>query len=185
MAGKSPSGIDKMPRVGTAVVLLFVSIVAVAASSAVQQPADFSGHWVLASVTPARTNYDEFWLGSEATVTQDATGLTITRISPPRREAKFKFKAESHNEFDGNGQRLIRDSRATLSGATLLISTDTTSADGQRWLSNISRWSLDAEGHLVVGDTEICGKGECPSVVTTLRYLRKGFRVQGAGFRVR
>ena len=26
---------------------------------------------------------------------------------------------------------------------------------------------------LVVGDTEICGRGECPSVVTTLKFRRK------------
>jgi hypothetical protein len=35
------------------------------------------------------------------------------------------------------------------------------------------RWSLDPDGTLVVGDTEICGKGECPSVVTTLKFKKK------------
>ena len=39
--------------------------------------------------------------------------------------------------------------------------------------SNILRWSLDADGTLVVGDTEICGKGDCPSVVTTLKFKRQ------------
>jgi hypothetical protein len=35
--------------------------------------------------------------------------------------------------------------------------TSTTNPDGLRHLSNIRRWSLDAEGTLVVEDTEICG----------------------------
>jgi len=32
---------------------------------------------------------------------------------------------------------------------------------------------FDSDGTLVVGDTEICGKGECPSVVTTLKFKRE------------
>ena len=32
---------------------------------------------------------------------------------------------------------------------------------------------FDPDGTLVVGDTEICGKGECPSVVTTLKFKRQ------------
>ena len=96
------------------------------------------------------------------------------RVSPPpQREARFTFGAESRNEYLVDGQKIVRDSRATLSRGTLLISTDTTPPDGQRWLSNILRWSLDADGTLVVGDTEICGKGECPSVVTTLKFKRQ------------
>ncbi len=80
---------------------------------------------------------------------------------------------ESRNEYVVSGQRLVRDSRATSSGGVLLISTDTSDADGQRWLSNILRWSLDVDGTLVIGDTEICGRGECPSVITTLKFKRK------------
>jgi len=57
--------------------------------------------------------------------------------------------------------------------SSLLISTDTTTPDGRRWLSNILRWSLDPDGTLVVGDTEICGNGECPSIITALRYKRQ------------
>ena len=101
--------------------------------------------------------------------------MVVSRLSPaPQREARFTLdRKESRNEYVVNGQKVIRESRATLNGGTLLISTDTTIAEGQRYLSNILRWSLDANGMLVVGDTEICGKGECPSVITTLKFKRK------------
>lgn len=139
-----------------------------------QAPPALAGHWVLTSITPHRPAYDQFWLGTEARVTQTDTTLVIARLSPPPlREGRFRFGAEVRNEYVVDGQTIIRDSRATLSRGTLLISTDTTPPDGQRWLSNILRWSLEADGTLVVGDTEICGKGECPSVVTTLRFKRQ------------
>jgi hypothetical protein len=156
--------------------LLFLSATAAADGRAtVQSPSNFSGHWVLASVKPERPAYDQFWFGTETSVTQDGTTLVVSRLSPaPQREARFTLdRKESRNEYVVNGQKVIRESRATLNGATLLISTDTTIGEGQRYLSNILRWSLDANGLLVVADTEICGKGECPSVLTTLRFKKK------------
>jgi hypothetical protein len=159
-----------------AVVVSFVCAVAAAAGVTPQaqaQPA-FAGHWVLVSMSPQRPAYDQFWFGTEARVTLTGTTLAIARVSPPpQREARFKFGAESRNEYVVDGQKIVRDSRATLSRGTLLISTDTTPPEGQRWLSNILRWSLDPDDTLVVGDTEICGKGECPSVVTTLKFKRQ------------
>ena len=148
-------------------------IVASGVATGEQAPGSFGGHWVLISISPQRPAYDQFWFGTEARVTQTETILTITRVSPPPlREARFTFGAESHNEYVVNGQKVVRDSRATLSRDTLLISTDTTPPEGERWLSNILRWSLDPDGTLVVGDTEICGKGECPSVMTKLKFKR-------------
>ena len=159
------------------VALLVLLMCTVSAGPGVRQstqaPPPFAGHWVLTSITPHRPAYDQFWFGTEARVTQTGTTLVITRVSPPGREARFTFNAESRNEYLVDGQKIIRDSRATLSRGTLLISTDTVPPDGQRWLSNILRWSLDDDGTLVVGDTEICGKGECPSVVTTLKFKRQ------------
>ena len=145
-----------------------------ALATGAQAPPDFAGRWVLASISPQRPAYDQFWFGTEVRIAQTETMLTITRVSPPpQREARFTFGAESRNEYVVGDEKIVRDSRATLSRGTLLISTDTTPPDGQRWLSNILRWSLDADGTLVVGDTEICGKGECPSVVTTLKFKRQ------------
>ncbi len=156
------------------VVVAGAFILAGAAAASRQAPASFAGDWVLTSISPQRPAYDQFWFGTEARVTRTGTTLTITRVSPPpAREARFTFGAESRNEYVVNGQKLVRDSRATLGRDTLLISTDTTPPDGERWLSNILRWSIDPDGTLVVGDTEICGKGECPSVVTTLKFRRK------------
>ena len=137
-------------------------------------PPAFAGHWILMSMSPERPGYDQFWFGTEARVTLTGTTLAIARVSPPpQREARFTFGGDSRNEYVVDGQKIVRDSRATLSRGTLLISTDTTPPAGQRWLSNILRWSLDPDGTLVVGDTEICGKGECPSVVTTLKFRRQ------------
>jgi len=164
-----------MTNLAMAVLLLIASTV-VSAGTNRQSPApSFGGHWTLASISPERRDYDQFWFGTDATVEQTATTLKIIRNGPPpRREAAFTFGAEVRNDYVlAGGRRIIRDSRATLSRGTLLISTDTTGPDGQRWLSNILRWSMEPDGTLVVGDTEICGKGECPSVVTTLKFKRK------------
>ena len=162
-------------RVVEALVVLVCAVAAAAGvTPGLQAPPAFAGDWVLTAITPQRPAYDQFWFGTEARVTQTGTTLVITRVSPPpQREARFTFNAESRNEYVVADQKIVRESRATLSRGTLLISTDTVPPDGQRWLSNILRWSLDADGTLVVGDTEICGKGECPSVVTTLKFKRR------------
>jgi hypothetical protein len=170
----SATGSPSLRHAVASFLFLVCAFAAVAAvTPGTQAPPDFTGHWVLISISPQRPAYDQFWLGTEARVTQTDTTLVITRVSPPHREARFTFAAESRNEYIIDGQRIVRDSRATLSRGTLLISTDTTPPDGQRWLSNILRWSLDGDSTLVLGDTEICGKGECPSVVTTLKFKRQ------------
>jgi hypothetical protein len=135
---------------------------------------DFSGRWILVSASPVRPGYEQFWLGTETLIKQTPASLSITRLSPPpQREARFTLDGnESQNEYVLNGQRQVRDSRATWNGNSLLISTDTTLPDNQRWLANILRWSFDEEGTLVIGDTEICGRGECPSVLTTLKFKK-------------
>src|SRR5262249_33383919 len=110
--------------------LLVCAVTIVVAASVVpnsQAPGSFAGHWVLTSISPQRPAYDQFWFGTEAHVAQTETRLAITRVRPaPKREARFTFGAESRNEYVVNGQKLVRDSRATLSRDTLLISTDTT-----------------------------------------------------------
>ena len=135
---------------------------------------DFSGRWVLVSATPSRPGYEQFWLGTEATINQTSSTLSVRRLTPlPQRDARFALDGgETQNEYVVNGQRLVRNSRATWNGNTLLISTDTALPDGQTYLSNILRWSLDADGMLVIGDTQICGRGECPSVLTTVRFRK-------------
>ena len=151
-----------------------VGLLTVNAETRATAAVDFSGRWVLVSAAPVRPGYEQFWLGTEATITQTPTSLSIQRLTPlPQRDARFALDGdESRNEYVVNGQRLTRNSRATWNGNSLLISTDTALPDGQTYLSNILRWSLDADGMLVIGDTEICGRGECPSVLTTVKYRR-------------
>jgi len=149
-------------------------VLLLAAATVAQTPTDFSGRWALVSASPGRPGFDAFWLGTEAVVTQAGTTLTIQRVSPPPgRTAVFLLDGnESENVYTIDGVRQVKSSRTTL-GANLLISTDTTTPDGRRWLSHINRWSLDADGTLLVTDTEICGSGECPSIVTNLRLRKK------------
>jgi len=160
---------------GTVLVLLGVTLGVAARATEPRALPNFSGRWVLVSASPARPNYDQFWLGTETTIAQDAARLTIARVNPaPERTATFTLDgAESQNKYVVGSAPIVRDSRATWNGESLLISTDTTTADGYRWLSNILRWSMDSDGTLVIGDTEICGKGECPSVVTALKFKKK------------
>src|SRR5688572_20489051 len=98
-----------MPR-RFALVALCVSLVAVARDGLTSPQATpaFTGHWVLTSATPARANYDQFWLGTEATITQDGSTLVITRLNPPpQREARFTLNApESRNEYLEDGRRI-------------------------------------------------------------------------------
>jgi hypothetical protein len=154
--------------------LAYVGLPSANAETRVTAAADFSGRWVFVSAAPVRPGYEQFWLGSEATITQTPSSLSIKRLAPlPQRAARFTLDGdESRNEYVVTGQRLIRNSRATWNGNTLLISTDTALPDGQTYLSNILRWSLDADGMLVIGDTEICGRGECPSVLTTVKFRK-------------
>ena len=154
--------------------LAYVGSLTASAGTHITAAVDFSGRWVLVSATPSRPGYEQFWLGTEAAITQTPSSLSVRRLTPlPPRDARFALEGdESQNEYVVNGQRLIRHSRATWNGNTLLISTDTALSDGQTYLSNILRWSLDADGMLVIGDTEICGRGECPSVLTTVKFKK-------------
>ena len=151
-----------------------VGLLTVNAETRATAAVDFSGRWVLVSATPSRPGYEQFWLGTEATITQTPSTLSIRRLTPlPQRDARFALGGdETQNEYVVNGQKLVRNSRATWNGNSLLISTDTALPDGQTYLSNILRWSLDADGMLVIGDTEICGRGECPSVLTTVKFRK-------------
>ena len=154
--------------------LAYVGLLTANAETRATAAVDFSGRWVFVSAAPVRPGYEQFWLGTEATITQTPSTLSIRRLTPlPQRDARFALGGdETQNEYVVNGQRLIRNSRATWNGNSLLISTDTALPDGQTYLSNILRWSLDADGMLVIGDTEICGRGECPSVLTTVKFKK-------------
>ena len=144
------------------------------AGGGAQSPASFAGGWVLESAKPLRPGYDQFWLGTEMRVTQSATTVDIARVAPaPERQAQFVLGKETHNVYVVNGATIQRDSRATLRDGLLLISTETTTDTAPRRLSNILRWALEPDGTLTVTDTEICGNGECPSIITTLRFKKK------------
>jgi len=68
---------------------------------------DFSGRWVLESAAPVRPGYEQFWLGTEATITQTPSSLSVRRLTPlPQRDARFPLdRDETQNEYVVNGQR--------------------------------------------------------------------------------
>jgi hypothetical protein len=157
-----------------ALVLLIASMLVGPVPPPAQAGEGLTGRWVLVSAKPVRPAYDQFWLGTEASLVFTPETFEITRVNPaPERKARFILGKESQNVYEVDGRRIVRDSRATFSKGLLLISTDTTTEDGKRWLSNIMRWSLDPDGMLTVNDTEICGSGECPSIITVLRFKRQ------------
>jgi hypothetical protein len=135
---------------------------------------NFAGTWVLVGAKPARPGYDQFWMGTEVKIVQTAETLEVLRIAPePARTAKFVFGKEVQNAYVVNGRTVVRDSRATLRDGLLLISTDTTTDTEPRRRTNIMRWSVEADGLLAITDTEMCGKGECPSIITNLQFKKK------------
>ena len=148
---------------------------AVPCTTAASRQADlpFAGRWTLVSAKPARPAFDQFWLGTEGVLEQTATTVEITRAAPaPERRAAFTLGKETRNVFDIDGQSVTHDSRATIRDGVLIISTETTRPGEMRRLSHIMRLTVDPDGMLTVTDTQICGHGECPSIVTTLRYKR-------------
>ena len=159
-------------------VLVVLGLAAFQLSAAAQSaPATsgFSGQWVLVDARPVRPGYEQFWMGTEATITQTPETFEISRVTPsePVRQARFVFGKEVRNSYVVNGGNVHRDSRTTLRDGLLLISTDTTTDTEPRRRTNILRWSIDANGELAINDTEMCGKGECPSIITNLRFKRK------------
>jgi hypothetical protein len=135
---------------------------------------NFAGRWVLVAAKPVRPGYDQFWVGTEVAITQTPETLEIVRIAPePSRTATFVLGKETQNAYVVNGRKVLRDSRATLRDGLLLISTDTTTDSEPRRRTNITRWSVEPDGLLSITDTEMCGKGECPSIITNLQFKRK------------
>ena len=148
-------------------------VLALPSAAARQADPPFAGRWVLVSAKPVRPGFDQFWLGTEAEVGQTATTIEITRGAPaPARRATFVLGKETRNVYTLGGQEVVHDSRATIRDGVLIISTETTAGAEMRRLSHIMRWSLDPDGMLTVTDTQICGHGECPSIVTTLRFQK-------------
>ncbi len=47
-----------------------VGLLTVNAETRATAAVDFSGRWVFVSATPARPGYEQFWLGTEAIITQ-------------------------------------------------------------------------------------------------------------------
>jgi hypothetical protein len=135
---------------------------------------NFAGRWVLVGAKPLRPGYEQFWMGTEATVTQTPETIEILQVAPtPERRARFVLGKETQNQYVVTGQKVQRDSRATLRDGLLLISTDTTTDTEPRRRTNIMRWAIEADGMLAITDTEMCGKGECPSIITNLRFKRQ------------
>jgi hypothetical protein len=111
-------------------------------------------------------------LGAEATLTQDATTLTITRASQAG-ETKAVFKldgSESKNTMTGRGGATIEQtSKARWEGSKLIITT--TTPIGENTIESTMALSLDADGVLVV-ETTGAGRGGGAPTTTTRRYTK-------------
>jgi hypothetical protein len=153
--------------------LAYVGLLTANAETGATAAVDFSGRWVFVSAAPVRPGYEQFWLGTEATITQTPSSLSIRRLTPlPQRDARFTLDGDesrksrrerpaAHQKFTGNMERqhAAHQHRHGASGRPDLP-------------LQHPAWSLDADGMLVIGDTEICGRGECPSVLTTVKFKK-------------
>lgn len=164
---------DTMTERVLAIGLVVALAVPCTAATGRQTDPPFSGRWTFVSAKPVRPAFDQFWLGTEAVIEQTPATVEIARAAPaPERRATFTLGKETRNVFTIDGQEVTHDSRATIRDGVLIISTETTRPGEMRRLSHIMRLTVDPDGMLTVTDTRICGNGECPSIVTTLRYKR-------------
>jgi hypothetical protein len=176
--------------------LLFASIAASGVAAIAQSPADFSGTWIVepparaagvarGSAPPALSAQGDMgsgW-GSEITITQDATTLTVvyTYFHPRDMQPPLTFRyplngsAVTHTVNMGRGPQ-EQVSKASWRGASLAIVTThrfVNPADGQSIASEMTHvLSLESPTTLVIETTRLGVLGSAASTARTT--YRKG-----------
>jgi hypothetical protein len=177
--------------------LLFASIAATGVAAIAQSPPDFSGKWIVepparaagvarGSAPPALSAQGDMgsgW-GSEITITQDATTLTVvyTYFHPRDMQPPFTFTyplngtTARHMVNMGRGPQ-EQLSKALWRGATILIATTHRFAnpvDGQPMTADMSQvLSLESPETLVIETTRPGVAGGANSTTRTIYRKRK------------
>jgi hypothetical protein len=144
--------------------LAFILLAAVASA----QTPNFAGKWTL---VPG-ANAGPGGLGTEATITQDATSMTIKRTTQMG-EVTSVYKldgSESKNTLNFQGNAIEQLSKTKWDGGTLQVDT-TMSFDGNPVQVSM-KMSLDASGNLVVESTRPDFQGGGAPVTTKTTYKK-------------
>ena len=145
----------------------------VGAGTFAQSPADFAGKWTLVPDAAAGGGRGGFGgLGQAATITQDASTLTITRsIQAGEFTSTYKLDGtESKNTMTIQGNAVEQLSKAKWDGAKLLINTSM-SFKGTPVETSMTM-SLDPSGSLIVESTRPDFQGGGAPVTTKTTYKK-------------
>lgn len=145
-----------------------LAVFLLAATASAQTP-DFAGKWIL---VPGTTAGPGGGLGTEATITQDATSITIKRTSQMG-EFTTTYKldgSESKNTLNFQGNAIDQVSKTKWEGGTLLVDT-TMTFDGNPVQVSM-KMSLDPSGNLLVESTRPDFQGGGAPVTTKATYKK-------------
>ena len=155
--------------------ILTATLMAILASAAIAAQArpDFSGKWTLVPDPAAGGRGGFGGVGQSATITQDATSLTITR-STQMGEFTSTYRldgSESRNTLNFQGNAIEQLSKTSWDGDRLIVNTSM-SFDGNPVEVSMKMW-LDEAGTLNVESTrpDFQGGG---APVTTRNTYKKG-----------
>jgi hypothetical protein len=155
-----------------------LSLVFAASVAQAQDKPNFAGTWTLvpdpnaAAGAGAGRGGGGGGLGQGGTIAQDAKTLTITRTTQ-NGEVKVVYNldgSESKNMMMGRGGQTEQVSKAAWEGMTLVVTTNFTM--GENAVTRTEKYSLDAQGQLVVATTAPGRGGGEPT--TTTRTYKKG-----------
>jgi len=150
--------------------LTTIAIICAGALASAQSTPNFAGKWTLvpAPGTPAGPG----GLGTEATITQDATSITIKRTTQMG-EFTTIYKldgSESKNTLNFQGNAIDQVSKTKWDGGTLKVDT-TMSFDGNPVQVSMSM-ALDPSGNLLVESTRPDFQGGGAPITTKATYKK-------------
>jgi len=150
-------------------VMVTIAIVLLSALASAQSAPNFAGTWTL---VPAPGATGAGGLGQEATITQDATSITIKRTTQMG-EFTTIYKldgSESKNTLTFQGNTIDQVSKTKWDGGTLKVDT-TMSFDGNPVQVSMSM-TLDPAGTLLVESTRPDFQGGGAPVTTKSTYKK-------------
>ena len=159
-----------MKRVPLTIVVLTAAVLTVHVLA--QAPPDFSGRWTLVPDPAAGGRGGFGGLGQSATITQDATTLTITR-STQAGEFTSTYKldgTESKNTLNFQGNAIEQVSKARWEGGRLIVNTTMNVGGNPAEVS--MTMAFDETGNLIVESTRPDFQGGGAPITTKRTYKK-------------
>jgi hypothetical protein len=152
---------------------LMAVVMTLATSAAMAQaPPNFAGKWTAVPDPAAAGGGRGGGIGQEATITQDATTLTVTRTTPMGTfTSNYKLDGtESKNTLNMGGNSVDQVSTAKWDGGKLLVNTKMDFGGNPVEVSMVM--SLDASGNLLIESTRPDFQGGGAPVTTKTTYKK-------------